>query len=235
MPVTLKYKHQLHLTVFLLLLFFYCLLWQHLAHNHFYDCRQSVSSLTVFRHIWFSAVDWQNHWGYVQQDEKETLTERKREQDGHIKQLDISSNSHFFFFLVFLISGVQPVRSGWDWRDPRRSHPRHEARIPQATADQREPLRLLHVTCATPSPCDPVFLASWGEVPQPSAQVPSADLRLHHGLVQPLAKGCSSCRYNATKMSSFTKSVIFIYRHYQPIKLVSLYFLNSFSRAGGAH
>lgn len=130
---------------------------------------------------------------------------RKRWQGDKGNKTDTSSSltfpvtAFFFFLFFFLISGVQPVRSGWDWRDPRRPHPRHEARIPQATAHQREPLRLLHVARATPPPRGPVLLASGGEVPQPSAQVSGADFRLHHGLVQPLAKGCSSCRYNTVE------------------------------------
>lgn len=44
-----------------------------------------------------------------------------------------------------------------------------------------------------------MLLARRREVPQPCVKVPGADFWLHHGLVQPVAKGCSRCRYILTE------------------------------------
>lgn len=119
-----------------------------------------------------------------------------------------------FLTTAFLILGVQSVCSWRDRRDPQWPHPRHEAGVPQATADQWEPLRLLHVTRATQSPRRPVLFARGREVPQPRVKVPGADFRLHHGLVQPVAEGCSRCRYTLTDKK---KKIYFV--------LLLLYFL----------
>lgn len=55
----------------------------------------------VWSKAWFSSAERQNHWGCVQQNEKKTLTGRQREQDGHIKQLDISTHCFFLLLLLF--------------------------------------------------------------------------------------------------------------------------------------
>lgn len=96
---------------------------------------------------------------------------------------------------VFLFSGVQLICSRWDWWDPRWSYPSYEAGVSKATSNQWKPVWVFHVTGSKESPCCFVLLTCWGKVPQSGLEVPSTDIRLYNGLVQPLAKRCSCGRY----------------------------------------
>lgn len=85
-------------------------------------------------------------------------------------------------------AGLQLVCSWWDWWDPQWPHPNHEAWISPPTSFQREPPRVLHEQGKAEPACCAVLLTSGREVPESRPEVPRPHLRMHHGLVQPLAQ-----------------------------------------------